>query len=82
MAKYRIQAVSTTYTYVDVEANSQSEALLIADENDELKWETLKSLWEVESVVLIKGENKATRWTDRPLTAEDKEAYGLEGENK
>jgi hypothetical protein len=31
---------------------------------------------------LIEGENKITRWTDRPLTEEDKESYGLEGENK
>jgi hypothetical protein len=30
----------------------------------------------------VKGENKATIWTSRPLTEEDEEHYGLEGKNK
>jgi len=29
-----------------------------------------------------KGENKTNLWTSRPLTEEDEEHYGLEGENK
>jgi hypothetical protein len=35
-----------------------------------------------EIVALIKGENKTNPWTSRPLTEEDEEHYGLEGENK
>jgi hypothetical protein len=33
-----------------------------------------------EAIALIKGENKATSWTNRPLTEEDIESYGIEGE--
>lgn len=33
-------------------------------------------------IALIKGENKTNLWTSRPRTEEDKEHYGLEGENK
>jgi hypothetical protein len=32
------------------------------------------------AIALIKEENKATSWTSRPLTEEDIESYGLEGE--
>jgi len=35
-----------------------------------------------QAIELIKGENKTNPWTSRPLTDEDKEHYGLEGENK
>jgi hypothetical protein len=35
-----------------------------------------------ELIALIKGEKKGNLWTSRPLTEEDKEHYGLEGENK
>lgn len=35
-----------------------------------------------EAIALIKGENKTNSWTSRPLTEEDKEHYGLKGENK
>jgi hypothetical protein len=35
-----------------------------------------------ETIALIKGENKTNLWTSRPLTEEDEEHYGLEGENK
>jgi hypothetical protein len=36
----------------------------------------------IKLIALIKGENKTNPWTSRPLTEEDKEHYGLEGENK
>jgi len=32
--------------------------------------------------LLIKRENEKNPWTSRPLTEEDKEHYGQEGENK
>lgn len=35
-----------------------------------------------DAIALIKGENKTNPWTSRPLTEEDKEHYGLKGENK
>jgi len=35
--------------------------------------------WE-RCAALIKGENKTNPWTSRPITEEDIEHYGLEGE--
>ena len=36
----------------------------------------------IKLIALIKGENKTNPWTSRPLTEEDIEHYGLEGEDK